>query len=172
LSCPYYDASLLLFGLAVVCFQGVVRFPPGLSILSLYLPLYLRVSPLSLSSSLLASLPLSSTPLSLSSHPASLYLSPLFSLLVFLFLLVFSLPLLVFSQSLAPFSVPSLSPPNCSPTCLSVAFARKPSPLSTLNPLPSRYNPRSVIQSSSFSTSLCKFKPSLGPFLSPTREET
>jgi hypothetical protein len=26
--------------------------------------------------------------------------------------------------------------------------------------------------SSSFSTSLCKFKPSLGPFLSPTREET
>jgi len=107
----------------------------------------------------------------LPTRPLSLSLCCSLSFLVFLSLLVFSLPLLVISQSLAPFSVPSLSPPSCSPTCLSVAFARKPSPLSTLNPLPSRYNPRSVM-SSSFSTSLCKFKPSLGPFLSPTREET
>jgi hypothetical protein len=40
------DASLFFFGLAVVCFQGVVRFPPGLSIsLSLCLSsMYLSLS--------------------------------------------------------------------------------------------------------------------------------
>ena len=100
------DASLFFFGLAVVCFQGVVRFPPGLSI---SLSLCLSSMYLSLSSALLASLPLSSSPLSLSSQPASLYLSKL----------VVLSPSLSSSLSL---SFLSPSPPlrPCSPTCLSV----------------------------------------------------
>ena len=99
------DASLFFFGLAVVCFQGVVRFPPGLSIsllsvLSLGISLYLPLCWLPFLSRPLLSPCLPNRPLSISPSCCSL------SFLVFL-------SLLVFSQSLA------LSRP-CSPTCLSV----------------------------------------------------